>query len=345
VGASLYFYVMNIDPRKMNQEHYISLLIQQLSGALDEAQTAELNKWLAQNEENRSVRQKLIDSWSKAEYYKTDITIDESSAWKNITSNLDSQATVEELKPRIKSTPLWKKPLMIAASLAVVLACSWLLLIPENNQAIQYATNENETLDINLPDGSIVNLNESSRLTFLETKEKRIATLNGEALFEVTHDKSHPFTVVSRHTTTTVLGTIFNVNARDKDAVAVSLFEGKVSFEARDQSAIVLNPGEMVSYEPTINKIVKTVLYNENAMAWKTKELKFQNDNLEQVVSTLEKYFDKSIELVLDDESCQFTGTFKNPDYKEVIEVLNYTFDMKHETDIKSDKISILGCK
>ena len=326
----------------MNQEHYISLIIQQLSGALNEAQTTELNRWLAQSEENRSVKDKLIDSWNKADSYKNELVVDEPDAWNNISTKLTNKTKFAELKPRAKSIPIWRKPLMIAASLAVVLACSWLFLLPDSNQTIRYATNANETLDITLPDGSVVNLNENSQLTYSDTKEQRIATLDGEALFEVSHDKSHPFTVESHNTTTTVLGTKFNVNARDIEEIAVSLFEGKVSFEVPNQDVVMLAPSETIKYKRTDDIFIKTSQTNKNAIAWKTKELTFQNDNLEEVVYTIERYFDKNIDLVLSDGTCQFTGSFENPAYEEVIEVLEYTFDMSFESSTNSDNYKIL---
>ena len=329
----------------MKQDHYISLIIQQLSEELDEAQSTELTEWLAQSETNKSVKEHLIEGWNKADNYKSDIVVDESDAWANISTKLANKAKVVELNPIVKSISLSRKPLMVAVSLIVLLVCSWLFLLPDSNQTIRYATNANETLDITLPDGSQVNLNENSQLTYSVTKNQRIATLNGEALFEVNHDKSLPFTVESHNTKTTVLGTRFNVRANDKEEIAVNLFEGTVSFEVPNQDIVLLAPGEMVKYEGLGTKIIKTGDSNGNAAAWKTKELKFQNDNLIDVINTIERYFDKDIELDLKDESCQFTASFKNPNFQEVIEVLEYTYDINYQSGIDSDKISILDCK
>lgn len=336
---------MNTDGRKMNQEYYISLIIQQLSGTLSEVEASDLDIWLSHSESNKSVQKKLIDSWNKADSYKDDTDVDEIAAWKIVTSRIADKSKVIDLKPKNNALALWKKSLIIAASIAVLLTCSWLFLSRESNQAVIYATNAHETLEVILPDGSLVNLNSNSELTYLETNDTRIARLDGEALFEISHDNSHPFTVNSHRTSTTVLGTKFNVRGREKETIVVSLFEGKVSFEAANQSAVILAPGEMVSYNSTGNKVEKNILQNENTMAWKTKELKFKNDNLEEVINTLEKYFYKKIELVTNDNSCRFTGAFEDPEYQDVIEVLEYTYDMNFESSINSDKISIINCK
>ncbi len=60
---------------------------------------------------------------------------------------------------------------------------------------------------------------------------RRELHLSGEALFTVTRDEAHPFTVLAADSlSTTVLGTQFNINSYDKgEEVQITVVSGKVS--------------------------------------------------------------------------------------------------------------------
>lgn len=66
-----------------------------------------------------------------------------------------------------------------------------------------------------LPDGSTVLLNEGSELSYSTSfgKQAREVTLTGEGYFDVQHNLSKPFKVLTGNVTTTVLGTAFNIKA------------------------------------------------------------------------------------------------------------------------------------
>ncbi len=324
----------------MNQEYYISLIIQQLSDQLDQDQESQLDEWVASSDANRKLKDNLVNSWNKANQYKSDLTIDENKAWQSIATKLP--------KPT-KVIPIWKRPLSVAASILLVFACLWLFSPFSNehpeNQAMIVSTEKGQTKSIELPDGSTVNLNEESTINFVLEDNERNLTLEGEALFEVTHDAESPFVVHTDHSKTTVLGTTFNVNARSV-VTQVSLFEGKVAFDVANKETVLLAPGEKVHFDSSNGALEKETVNNENAIAWKTKSLVFKNDKLSEVVQIIETYFGKSIELnQLNNEPCLFTGSFKDAAYSEIIDVLKFTYDMNFESLGDGDKITIKACK
>ncbi|GGH12189.1 FecR family protein [Sphingobacterium alkalisoli] len=80
-----------------------------------------------------------------------------------------------------------------------------------------------------LPDGTKVWLNADSKISFALQfiKKTREIILDGEAYFEVSKDKDHPFIVKSNGQQIEVLGTQFNVNSyRDEPTTAKTLVEG-----------------------------------------------------------------------------------------------------------------------
>lgn len=99
-----------------------------------------------------------------------------------------------------------------------------------------------------LPDGTKVWLNDESQLDFPSRfgSGKRIVRLKGEAFFEVTKDKKHPFVVENDYFTTTVLGTVFNVRAYDEKDANIILVSGRVALNTGILSETkYIEPGQM----------------------------------------------------------------------------------------------------
>ena len=90
-----------------------------------------------------------------------------------------------------------------------------------------------KTFHIALSDGTTVYMNAGSSLKFpvqFIKGHNREVTLEGEAFFEVTKDKKHPFVVKTRGVDVRVLGTKFNVSSYKEDAeINTVLVEGSVS--------------------------------------------------------------------------------------------------------------------
>lgn len=109
------------------------------------------------------------------------------------------------------------------------------------------STAKGESYQLRLPDGSLVWLNAASSLTYaadLNSHGKRKVKLDGEAYFEITKDKTHPFVVETRKQEVEVLGTHFNVNAyADEPVVATTLLEGSVRVTG-DRMNQTIRPGE-----------------------------------------------------------------------------------------------------
>lgn len=96
---------------------------------------------------------------------------------------------------------------------------------------VSIATHAAESRHIRLPDGSVVELFESSGLQYETTfgQKTRNIYLKGKGYFKVIKDNTRPFTVYSAGISTTALGTSFTITAYPgKENVEVSLHTGKV---------------------------------------------------------------------------------------------------------------------
>jgi ferric-dicitrate binding protein FerR (iron transport regulator) len=117
-------------------------------------------------------------------------------------------------------------------------------------------------LRLPLPDGSVVTLQPGSAVAYYPpfAQGRRDISLRGTALFAVSKDAAHPFTVLANGFTTTALGTNFRVQATDSQQVVVRLLEGKVVVRATAASHLTmreqfLTPGQ----ELTINARTRQV--------------------------------------------------------------------------------------
>ncbi|MBC8083762.1 MAG: FecR domain-containing protein, partial [Hymenobacter sp.] len=130
-------------------------------------------------------------------------------------------------KPRVALWPALK----VAAVLVPLLllgAVLWqrLRVVPE----LRYATSIGEYREVVLPDRSHVWLRPRSELRCAATfGATRTVRLRGEAFFDVTKDRAHPFVVRTAAVAVRVLGTSFNVKAYPKlPATTVLVRTGRV---------------------------------------------------------------------------------------------------------------------
>ncbi len=147
-----------------------------------------------------------------------------------------------------------------------------------------------------LPDGSKVMLNAASSLTYpvaFEGKERAVE-LNGEAYFEVAHNKAMPFRVKCARQTVTVLGTHFNINAYyDESAIKTTLLEGAVAVAAGSSKAVI-TPGEQ-ALVGSGDQLSKRQVDVDKEVAWKNGVFSFDGDDIRSVMRQVARWYDVSV--------------------------------------------------
>lgn len=150
---------------------------------------------------------------------------------------------------------------------------------------------------VNLPDGTKVWLNAASSLSFPARFSglQRQVVLKGEAYFEVAKNKHMPFIVKSEQQKIEVLGTHFNVSAyTDEHQIKTTLAEGsvKVTLLANHQEQL-LKPGQQAI---TTNQIQVIPVDIEEALAWKDGLFMFNDENLENIMKKVERWYDVEVD-------------------------------------------------
>lgn len=185
--------------------------------------------------------------------------------------------------------------------------------------------------NIVLSDNTKVWVNANSKLTFpnrFSSSERRVQ-IEGEAYFEVSHDKARPFIVESEGTEIKVLGTKFNINAYTKQ-IKTTLVSGKVELRAKDKKAI-LYPGQSADWDGQLLQVQTANISKE--LAWKNAEFQFENDHIIDIAQELSRWYGIEVKLSHDINTKKFySGNIsRNSNLENVIEVLNFGSDFKFE--------------
>ena len=162
------------------------------------------------------------------------------------------------------------------------------------------ANGERSTLT--LDDGSRVTLNGGSRLRYPvgAGRRDRDLYLEGEALFEVTHDPSRAFRVHAGRGVIRDIGTRFTVRAYSATSpIEVVVTDGVVEL-ARDSSGVPglrLTRGEGGTLSPSGDLARMTTVSAGRYVGWTTGELVFDNTALREAASELERWYGVRIDV------------------------------------------------
>ncbi|MFC1225911.1 FecR family protein [Pedobacter sp. BG31] len=144
---------------------------------------------------------------------------------------------------------------------------------------------------INLPDGTQVWLNAETKFSFPShfNAKNRWVELDGEAYFEVSKDKNHPFIVKSSKQEVEVLGTHFNINGYENSLeTKTTLLEGSVKVKG-PKGEKVIAPGEQsLIYGNTIKVNAVDPAFS---IDWKNGEFRFKDESLPSIIQKLSRWY------------------------------------------------------
>lgn len=287
--------------------------------------------WIKQSEENYRVAKQI-----HAIYLATDtITIlekvDTEGALKKVFSGMSEKRKIMWLNRLQRIAAVLFIPAIIT-----ILAQNMIYESPEVQQ-IEVKTNPGMTTTLNLPDGTTVYLNSESLLQYPSHFEgdRREVKLSGEAYFSVAKNAKQRFTVSTPHDAhIEVLGTVFNVEAFEKDTmIATTLLEGKVRFaysSDKPSESIVMKPGQKLVYNANRKQVQMFTTTGESEIAWKDGRIVFLDTPFLQALRMLEKRY--NVEFIVSTskhEKDSFTGTFTNQRLERILEVFKISSGLR----------------
>ncbi|MEJ7645240.1 MAG: FecR domain-containing protein [Chryseolinea sp.] len=317
---------------EINQEHIDELIGKYLAGEAALEEIGIVKNWAGQSAENLQYVKHFETIFHQAPGAKDVHTFDTDAAWERLNKSLAKRsAKTVQFTPRPDSSKLWRWSIAASVILAIGIG---LYLFTQRDAAtfkpVLVAANT-ETVRGTLPDGSDIFLNKSTKLAYSFDKKKKEhrVKLEGEAYFNIQHQKDKNFVIEIGGIFIRDIGTSFNVKAYPSaDLIEVVVVKGEVMFYTENDSGLYLKENGKGVY----NKITRRFTIDqpeENALSYKTKVFGFDNTELGVVIEELNRVYDKQIVLNENLQNCRLTVSFNEESQEEIIAVIAETLNLK----------------
>ena len=320
----------------MERKECEDLIDKYLSGTITETERIKLVKWLAYDAG--------IDIWWAGELNEMrdempqDLQVRLLSEMQvKISKETETESLREKIKNRKKKVRMsllrWAAIICIPVLLAVSLYYSIMFPGVGELSPLTVTAERGERSSVELPDGTKVKLNSASHLVYPGNfnRERRVK-LSGEAYFNVTHDKAHPFIVELGNIEVRVLGTSFNVSSyEDQENIVVVLLKGKVEVISGAKSYVV-HPNEKIVYNKPTSTLEYAKVCASDYIEWTKGNLYFENESLETIVNVLSRTY--NIDIRFDNDVLKkerFTGTIGNRGVNDALERLSRASSIHYE--------------
>jgi len=239
---------------------------------------------------------------------------------------LDANSMIETIfmqpKKAPKVVPLYQKAWFrgVAASIILLIGLGIVFTLPKKVDA-PYG----KTMAFTLPDRSEVLLNAGSESGYssINWDNNRNIELDGEAYFEVAKGKT--FTVTTALGTVTVLGTHFNVKARE-NRLDVVCYEGKVQVTYNGKSSVLTPHMALTVEDGQLAGGIYQVAANKPL--WTGNTLSFSNEKLPAVLAEIERRYDVDIQTDYTTDRT-FSGVLPANDIDGALKALSRLYHLK----------------
>ncbi|WP_143525202.1 FecR family protein [Labilibacter marinus] len=287
-----------------------------------------------------------FDAWAKVPEHKAEWDqlveqlgqVDHALVAEKVNIDLAWEKVKGKTKQKTRRVKMVSKMWYSAVAASVIVAFTLFLNPFEKSATLQHLV-VNETMnnqeEVNLADGSMVDLNRHSSIQYPETfnDNTRMVTLDGEAFFDVAADKNKPFLIDAGQIQVKVVGTSFNVKAyADSEYKEVSVKSGVVQVLSQmgDKPIVVLEAGDKAVFNVKNNSLIKMKSEGDNYLAWKTKDITFKKENLKDAISLLEDVY--NVEIDIPDnfklDSAEISATFHKNSIDFILDVLDKTYNV-----------------
>jgi len=279
-----------------------------------------------------------LAAFKKTKTYKSvERIINSSASFKAPTYDVEAELQRLSQKKRAaqKSQSTWLTKYAWRAAAVVLVAIGLYFIVP-GNDPIEIRTSIGEKTEISLPDGSIVNLNSGSTISYNEGdwNNNRELSLTGEAFFRV--KKGSKFSVSTNQGKVTVLGTQFNVFDRS-GIYDVTCAEGKVQVEHGNEIYILSQnqgvrdvQGSVENYDDQISE----------GPSWVNDISTFRGIPLKYVLDELKLQYNIQIDAKGINLEERFTGSFPHSNLELAVKTIVTPLSLEYEINDSVLKIS-----
>ncbi|MFD2287874.1 DUF4974 domain-containing protein [Pedobacter petrophilus] len=311
-------------------------------------------KW--KKKQLNEVEQKELDDWYDQPLPENlEIDGDEQNTKLKMFNSIQYTLGIRE-KRSFFLNPLWAG---VAAAILIVAGISLYFInnkqTKENMATVHQVESNGSTKRIILPDSSIVWLKKNSKLSFPEdfAKNEREVVLNGEAFFEIAHNKRWPFKIKSGSFTTTVLGTSFNLRSgTGNNEYDIDVLTGKVEVSNNRQDG--RNEIYFVQANQSFKALVgKVEQFKEEGKGDKIKtltsgtqyDMAFDKVPFEEIMLRFEQKFNIKFEGYTGEyNACVITADLTNLSLNKSLQILCSAINANYKIDDNKIKLTGGGC-
>ncbi|WP_447748794.1 FecR family protein [Pseudomonas nicosulfuronedens] len=302
--------------------------------ACSDAERAEFAQWLALDPRHEAEYQAMLEIWALSELLPP-------TPRTTPTPTLTAPTPLGGSRPRSTRRPRnGKRIAAVAAGMLVAVGALWSAgwsagWLPSK---VGYYAAQPGAREVQLADGSKVELNSDSQLIFADFRDRRSAWLKsgGEAYFQVTHDTMQPFSVYTDNGSVRVTGTRFNVWT-DPSQMLVTLLEGSVVVsppDSVDGNSAQLTPGMQARFSQGNPRIELAQVAPAGAIAWTEGKLVIDDLTLQAAIPLINRYLKQPV-LVGDATvaAMRIGGIYRTDDLQALVDSLPKVLPLERRTD------------
>jgi transmembrane sensor len=311
----------------------------------DKTEIKVIMDWIEMNPENHKIYNEILNCWAL-------------SGIRHETAQVDVDQQFRQFKRKNFRIKLITEYLKYAAAMLILLSFGALTqylvsynIRKQNISWCEVTVQLGQSVELVLSDSTKVWLNSGTKFRYPSdfSTKSRIVELNGEAFFNVTSDKKHPFIVKTAYLDVNVTGTRFNVAAyNDNDKTDITLVEGNVALQNKNGNTIAeLLPNMNAEFINSSNKLYLKKVNVDFYTSWTTGTLVFRQESLGDIAKKLEKWY--SVKIVFDHEDIKdiaFSGSIlKNKPIDQILEILTYISRIGYQMQTRSNQPNIIHLK
>ena len=191
-----------------------------------------------------------------------------------------------------------------------------------------------------LEDSTRVTLNSGSTLTVAADfgQGSRTVTLDGEALFDVSHSRTVPFIIqTSKGIQVKVTGTRFNMSCySDEPLFDLTLLEGSVEVTTSKKEVLEVKPSEQILIRDGFLNISPSEAPMESA-EWTEGILRFDHTPMREAIFKLEKHY--GVDIIAEDDGVyrnSISGVFRTEPLNDVLHLICITSRLSYTVNDKT---------
>ena len=332
----------------MDRNKATKILNKYLSGRFPAEKERLVQQWIIKESNQEEKEQASLGYWVELDIRADDNTL---LAYKRVENKIadvtertyiKTASQPENSERQIADTvkiPLYKTLTRVAAILIplfIIAGGYYYYYGSTKNSMTEITVAYGEDKHLFLPDGTEIWVNAGTTIKYPNefSSEERLVYLDGEAYFSVKKDVSKPFIVRSKTLSVRVLGTRFNVKAYSGDEKAIAtLTSGKVEVTTDTKESKILNPNEQLIFNKATSAIDIVEVLSSETDSWLTGQLIFDNVPLKEILQTLERRFDITInnKTNIPDSKLYAVKFLKNESLDEIMSIMEELAGFTHD--------------